>query len=88
MNSSQLRELRLSANLSQADLANALRISASAISQAERGLTQLTEQHAAAAREFVRLHKRFLEKVAVLASHDDSNNDIAALRGAGSSPRS
>jgi transcriptional regulator with XRE-family HTH domain len=81
MTSAQLRELRLSARLSQADLAGGLRISASAISQAERGLTQLTDEHAEAAQQFVKRHKKFLERIALLASHDEPTNSITALRG-------
>lgn len=88
MTSAQLRELRLSAHLSQADLATALRISASAISQAERGLTQLTDEHAEAARKFVKRHKSFLEQVVDLASHEDPTNLGATLRGSRSPSRS
>jgi transcriptional regulator with XRE-family HTH domain len=87
MTSAQLRELRLSAHLSQGDLAAALRISASAISQAERGLTQLTDEHAEAARKFVKHHRRFLEKIAELALNDDPTNLGTVLRGPRSSSR-
>jgi transcriptional regulator with XRE-family HTH domain len=87
MTSAQLRELRLSAGLSQADLGTALRISASAISQAERGVTQLTDEHAAEVWLVVERHKKFLEKTALLASHDEPTTTIAPLRLARTSPR-
>ncbi|MGH9712641.1 MAG: helix-turn-helix domain-containing protein [Candidatus Acidiferrales bacterium] len=64
----QLRELRLSAYLSQAELGRALSISGSAISQAERGLTQLTDEHAERVRRVVRERKRILAGVERLVS--------------------
>lgn len=53
MTSHELRSLRLSAHLSQQYLAHTIGVTASAISQAERGLTQLTDEHARAIRLFV-----------------------------------
>jgi transcriptional regulator with XRE-family HTH domain len=87
MTSAQLRELRLSAGLSQADLGMALRISASAISQAERGVTQLTDAHAAEVWLVVKRHKRLLERIAVLASHNEPTTTIPALCRPRTSPR-
>lgn len=63
MTAEQLRSLRLSVDASQAETAWAVGITPSALSQAERGLTQLTEEHADAVRAFVAERREILKRV-------------------------
>jgi transcriptional regulator with XRE-family HTH domain len=63
MRSNQLRLLRLSAHLSQRELAKLIGVSGPAISQAERGITELTDEHARKVCEVVARRKRLISRV-------------------------
>jgi transcriptional regulator with XRE-family HTH domain len=63
MRSQQLLSLRRSAHLSQRELAKLIGVSAPAISQVERGLTQLTDEHARKVLEVVARRKELISKV-------------------------
>jgi DNA-binding XRE family transcriptional regulator len=67
MRSNQLRSLRLSVHLSQRELAKLIGVTGPAISQAERGITQLSAEHAAKVREVVARRRELISKMLEVA---------------------
>ncbi len=78
MRPNQLRSLRRSAQLSQRQLAKLIGVSAPAISQAERGLTELTREHAQKVHEVVEGYKKLFAMFSDLASEFDAPKENAA----------
>ena len=80
MRPNQLRSLRCSAHLSQRQLGTLIGVSAPAISQAERGLTELTREHAQRVHEVAERYKELFAMFFDLASEVDVPKENAAKK--------